>query len=217
MSGALTVPQVAAAQEAKEDQINEATARLEEAITEKLDINTTSGSVTVTTDQMQRHWYFKRTDNTASRTVTFPAVNRPFWFENAGTTAVTVALGSASFSLAAGEIGAFYADGTANGLKKISSSLGATATQTTLAGTTSGSAIWSQPVSTPVWKRVVVYLSAYYNSTGSAQTITFPTPFTQTPILVANSDPEATVSTTTLTLPASMSGAVTGWIIIEGY
>lgn len=89
--------------------------------------------------------------------------------------------------------------------------------QTTLAGTTAGSAISSQPDQGTSYKKFLVYLSGYENTTATAQTIDYPTAFTNTPKIVVDDSGGATVSTTTLTLPSSMSGTKTGWIILEGY
>lgn len=90
-------------------------------------------------------------------------------------------------------------------------------TQSTLNGTTSGSAISSMPTQAPTYKRFIVYFNAYFNSTGTPQTITFPTAFATVNVITLNVDPACTVSLTTLTLPASMGAAVTGIVIVEGY
>lgn len=88
---------------------------------------------------------------------------------------------------------------------------------TTLNGTTTGTAIWAEPFSGSACKKVIVQLNAYENTTGTAQTITFPTPFTGTPYLAKDDSGGATVSSTTLTLPASMGATKTGWIVVEGF
>ncbi|MEM3862179.1 MAG: hypothetical protein QW203_06850 [Thermoplasmatales archaeon] len=92
--------------------------------------------------------------------------------------------------------------------------------QTTLTGTTAGTAIWSQPHggTNSSIKKVIIYLNGYENTTTTAQTISFPYPFTYTPIITSQpSSFSATVTTTTLTLPTSMTAPVTGWVIIEGF
>jgi hypothetical protein len=219
----LGLESVAANQHQKEVVINDGLLRLDNAMTELLSVNLSSGNVTLTADQAQANLYFRASGNSVPRDLTFPAAKRLFLVEAGGTDAVTVKVGSTAIALAPDEIAGFYADGTTNGLKKVISAAGSGGTGggglTTLAGTTAGSAIWSQPVSGAVWKKVVVFLDAYANTSGVAQTITFPTPFTETPDLVRNSDPEASVSTTQLTLPAdtTATGPVTTWIIIEGF
>ena len=94
---------------------------------------------------------------------------------------------------------------------------GSTRTQTTLNGTTAGTAVWSQPAMDSSWKRFLVFLSGYENTTATAQTITYPIAFTNTPKVTSDDSGGSSASTTTLTLPASMSATKTGWVIVEGY
>ncbi len=97
--------------------------------------------------------------------------------------------------------------------------------QTTLNGTTAGSAIYSMPfkshtnfgVDVGSFQKFILFLNGYRNSTGTAQTITWPNRFTNSPAILKDDSGGSTVSTTTLTLPISMGAPVTGWIIIEGY
>jgi len=90
--------------------------------------------------------------------------------------------------------------------------------QNTLTGTTAGSIIWSQPLQGSALKLVVLYASGYENTTTTAQSITFTTAFTNTPATLVNTTGMSiTVSATGVTLPASMTAAATGWIIIAGY
>jgi hypothetical protein len=98
--------------------------------------------------------------------------------------------------------------------------LGATSlnqTHQTLTGTTAGIAAVSQPFRGAAYKKVVVYLGGYNNTTATAQTITFPRAFTHTPYLARDDSGGATVTADTLTLPASMAAAKTGWIVVEGF
>ena len=93
-----------------------------------------------------------------------------------------------------------------------------TSTQTTLTGTTAGSIVWSQPFQSGSYKKFIGYASGYENTTATAQTITYPTAFTETPIITANgTGMTLSASTTALTLPASMGATVSGFIIIEGF
>jgi hypothetical protein len=89
--------------------------------------------------------------------------------------------------------------------------------QTSLAGTTAGTAVSVMPFQDPNYKKMVVELTGYENTTGTAQTIAFPTAFTAAPVIVHDDSGGASVSTTTLTLPASMGATKTGWIIVEGF
>jgi len=91
-------------------------------------------------------------------------------------------------------------------------------TQNTLTGTSAGSIIWSQPMQGSALKLVVLYASGYENTTTTAQSISFTKAFTNTPaVLVNTTGMSITVSATGVTLPASMTAAATGWIIIAGY
>jgi len=91
-------------------------------------------------------------------------------------------------------------------------------TQNTLTGTSAGSIVWSQPLQGSALKLVILYASGYENTTTTAQSITFTKAFTNTPaVLVNTTGMSITVSTTSVTLPASMTAAATGWIIIAGY
>jgi len=90
--------------------------------------------------------------------------------------------------------------------------------QNTLTGTTAGSIIWSQPMQGSALKLVILYASGYENTTTTAQSITFTKAFTNTPATLVNTTGMSiTVSATGVTLPASMTAAATGWIIIAGY
>jgi hypothetical protein len=91
-------------------------------------------------------------------------------------------------------------------------------TQNTLTGTSAGSIIWSQPLQGSALKLVILYASGYENTTTTAQSITFTTAFKNTPATLVNTTGMSiTVSATGVTLPASMTAAATGWIIIAGY
>jgi hypothetical protein len=90
--------------------------------------------------------------------------------------------------------------------------------QTTLTGTSAGSIVWSQPLQGSAFKLVILYASGYENTTTTAQSITFTKAFTNTPAVIVNTTGMSiTVSATGVTLPASMTAAATGWIIIGGY
>ena len=91
--------------------------------------------------------------------------------------------------------------------------------QTTITGTTAGSAVASMPIQEPTYKKVVVWLNGYENDTTTAQTYTFPMGFTETPAITTNSAsvPGVSVSTTALALAPDTTTAYTGWIVVEGY
>jgi hypothetical protein len=94
---------------------------------------------------------------------------------------------------------------------------GGSTRQTTLAGTTAGSFLWSMPGEGSSYKRFVGHYTGYNNASATAQTVTYPVPFTQPPKITTNDGPSGSTSATTLTLPASMGTPVSGWIIVEGY
>lgn len=89
--------------------------------------------------------------------------------------------------------------------------------QTTLNGTTAGTLTWAEIFRFTSYKKFIAFANGYENTTGVAQTVTFPVAYTQTPQFTLNITPAATVSTTTLTLPINMVGTTSGLIIVEGY
>jgi YVTN family beta-propeller protein len=90
--------------------------------------------------------------------------------------------------------------------------------QTTLTGSTAGSITYSMPTAEGAYKKFVAYASGYENDTTTAQTISFPVAFTNTPYVVtAPSSLISNISTTGITLASGTTTTYTGWIIIEGY
>ena len=85
------------------------------------------------------------------------------------------------------------------------------ATQTTVSGSTSGNAVFSQPVQGASWKKVLVSVNALI---GTA-TYTFPTPYTVTPkVTSGNGSLVTALSTTSMTVTGSTTTDV---ITIENY
>lgn len=89
--------------------------------------------------------------------------------------------------------------------------------QKVITGTTAGTATVMGSAPNPWAKQVIVVLAGYENTTATAQVHTFRLPFNNAPAILKDDSGGATVSTTTLTLPASMSTTKTGYIILEGY
>ena len=89
--------------------------------------------------------------------------------------------------------------------------------QASLSGTTAGTAVSQFAEFSVTYKRFMVRLSGYENTTATAQTITFPYAFTNAPAIMHDDSGGSSVSATTLTLPASMGSTKTGWIVLEGY
>lgn len=243
MSGNLGYQSIGASQSQKEVTANDNFALFDDAATEDMAVDTTAGHVTITTSQMQHNVFFKRTDSTSSRHVTYPAVKRLFIFYNAGATAVGVVIGSTTVSVIAAEKAIFYADGTTNGLDRVASSAasgasflplsGGTLTgdliidttgvivnnsaPTVINGTSGGTATCYMPEQGASHKKVIIVLDNWEDSTSLTQAFTFPTPFALANDFTINSLPPATdLTLTEVALPASTTGAVSGLIIVEG-
>ena len=87
------------------------------------------------------------------------------------------------------------------------------AIQTLITGST-GTATCAQPFQDAEFKKVIVYLDGYSDT--ATQIYTFPTAFTQMPVMtmcqVPNGDPQLTQTSITFNTQNS-----TGYILIEGY
>ena len=96
---------------------------------------------------------------------------------------------------------------------------GSTRTQTTLNGTTAGTVVWSQPAMDSATKDFLANLIGYENTTGTAQTVTYPVPFATAADVVTDGGSCAGVTSTltTLTLPSSMGAAQSGRCEVRGY
>ena len=89
------------------------------------------------------------------------------------------------------------------------------APQTVITGTTAGTATCEEPFQESTYKVAVCYLNGYENTGTTAQTYTYPAPFTYAPLITGIAG--TTSTTTTLSLPTSMSSAVTGWVEASGW
>lgn len=112
----------------------------------------------------------------------------------------------------------YFLDLQVNGTSRLSiDNTGAIAqntTQSTVNGSTSGTAIFSEPFKGSVYKKVMVYLSAL-NGTAS---YTYPTAFTNTPVVMSTSGLATSVATSVSTTAVTVTGiTTTGFIILEGY
>jgi hypothetical protein len=89
---------------------------------------------------------------------------------------------------------------------------------TTLTGTTAGSVKWSQYMQGQ-FKAFAAQFLSYENNTTTSQTITFPTSFVNTPVVVTNTTGlTITVTTTTLTIGAPNNTTLySGIVKVEGF
>ena len=87
-----------------------------------------------------------------------------------------------------------------------------------LTGTTAGSITYIQVNSFSTYKKVLLYANGYENTTSTAQTVTYPVAFSTVAAVTANTTGmSVSTSLTALTLPASMTAAASGVIVVEGY
>ena len=85
-------------------------------------------------------------------------------------------------------------------------------------GTTAGSFTWVMPEQGAGMKTVLVYFNGYENDTTTAQTVTYPTAFTDTPA-IDNPAGVAGLSTDTtqLTINPDNTTKYTGWVKVWGF
>lgn len=85
-----------------------------------VDLSSVDAAITNTAPdfEMLRYKTFAAEGNTVARSITFSANQRSFNVDNRGSAAVDVIIGATTVSVPAGDMFAFYADGTADGLKR---------------------------------------------------------------------------------------------------
>lgn len=119
-SNNLNLPQVATNQNNKEATINDQSGFIDAAIGETLDLDFTSSDVTLTIEQFRETFEFVATNLSVARNLTLVAEKRRFTVNNfAGTNILSVIMGSTTLLIPEGESAEFYADGTTNGLRRL--------------------------------------------------------------------------------------------------
>jgi hypothetical protein len=84
-------------------------------------------------------------------------------------------------------------------------------------GTTAGSFTWVMPEQGAGMKTVLVYFNGYENDTTTAQTVTYPVAFTQTPAIDNPSSVGGlSTDTTQLTINPDSTSKYTGWVKVWG-
>jgi len=132
--GNLNLPVIASGQTNKFQTSNDADNDLDLALTDLTVLDFTLGAIALTQTQYTRAMAFKCTNVGSVLALTLYASRKLVVVWNAGANAVTVTLGTTTFSLAAGAIGFYYTDGTANGLVSVAGSGGGTSAGGDLTG-----------------------------------------------------------------------------------
>jgi hypothetical protein len=119
MANEMNIPTIADSQAGGQWQTsNDADAALANALADILTVDFSGGDVALTSAQFRSAMTFVPSGLSATRALTVPAVKRALFFvhNTDGADTITVTRGSTTVSVLAGKLGAFYTDGTTNGL-----------------------------------------------------------------------------------------------------
>lgn len=168
------------------------------------------------------------TDTTGTGSIVQPRVANSFGISTFAstssvtlTTAATVYIGGSPLAGTNTTISAAYAlyiaTGNAilnNGGLSINGVISSGATLTSVGGSTSGTATFTQPFTGGSYKKTVIFLNALL---GTAS-YTFPAAFTNTPVILTTNGLAAAIATSLSTSSVTVTGTTTtGVLIIEGY
>jgi len=113
----LAIPHIAASQNQKEVTANDAFDRLDEAITGRLQLDFTSGDITLTASQFRRHVAFAAANVASGRELVLPAITRVIVVDNsAGAADLVVRQGTTTVTVPAGASQLLHTTGTTDGL-----------------------------------------------------------------------------------------------------
>lgn len=169
--GNLNLPQIAASQAQKHQTSNDADDYLDLALTERVVVSMSGGSVTLTNAEFREAMLFDCTGHSAARELVVPPISRPFIVRNGGTGVITLKCGAGSplsvaGTVAAGDIAICVCNGSENGLYIAAKSSGAVTNPYDIGGMFAGSPDASEVLLRYPFPRAVTIPAGMANSRG---------------------------------------------------